>query len=147
MKRLIASLIASAVLLTVVAIPVEASKPKPPKPYITVIDALDESPGWARFPVDQYYNQPGGASVNALYSGSNWAKVVCRSEAGKVVGRSNPVWLMGEGGNQSVDIYVAFPYHPATYTFCRISLLATGPDGQPTKKVIAHDDYVVYSPV
>ena len=147
MRRFIASFAAVAVLLAVVAVPVGAAKPKPPKPYITVIDALNESPGTLRYPADQYYNQPGGASVNALYFGSNWAKIVCRNEAGKVVGRSNPVWLMGEGGNQSVDLYVAFPYVPASYTFCRIKLLATGPDGQPTKKVLARDDYIVYSPV
>ena len=147
MRRFIASFAAVAVLLAAVAVPVEAAKPKPPKPYITVIDALNEAGTWARYPVDQYYNQPGGASVNALYLGSNWAKIVCRNEAGKVVGRTDPLWLMGEGGNQSVDLYVAFPYHGGDYTFCRIKLLATGSDGQPTEKVLAHDDYIVYSPV
>lgn len=146
MKKLIVSFAVLAILLVATG-PVEAGKPKPPAPYITVVDSFNESPGWARYPIDQYYNQGTGASVNARYFGSNWAKIVCRNEAGVVVGRSDPLWLMGEGGGLSVDLYVAYPYVPATYTFCRIKLLKMNRDGQPTRKVLASDDYIVFSPV
>jgi hypothetical protein len=82
-----------------------------------------------------------GNGVQALYAGSERARITCRDETGVVVSLHEQP-LTGEGGpGISVDIWPQFSYYPATYTFCLAELLGKH------DRVIATDQFTYYSPV
>jgi len=135
MRALVISLILSLTLVSTV------NAAPPAKPFITVIETSFESPGWARYPIDSIY----GTGVWLRYRGSDWARFTCHNEAGALVWESGPRWITGEGGELSVGIdYTAaeFPYVAASYNFCVAELL-----DKRLRKVIAKDDFIIYSPV
>jgi hypothetical protein len=106
------------------------------RPFISVIDEVTET-DWARYPVDAIW----GNGVQALYAGSERARITCRDETGVVVSLHEQP-LTGEGGpGISVDIWPQFSYYPATYTFCLAELLGKH------DRVIATDQFTYYSPV
>jgi hypothetical protein len=136
MTRKIAAGVLAVVSLTSLAAPAYG---KPARPSISVLDEVTEGT-WARYPIDLTWGQ----SAHAIYSGSDYARVSCNNEAGQPAWTGPIQYLQGEGGpGVSVDIPVLIPYVPATYTFCTIDLLG----GPKRNRVIASDNFVVYSPV